>query len=305
MYGPHKSVFFQEVKTQLGPHEGPRCFLDCTFGGGGHSLDLLSLHDEHKVVALDQDEQAIENGKRLIEQQQLQKRLFLIQTNFENVLEAKIPMLDFIGAPGFDGIILDAGVSSHQFDTPERGFSFRFEAKLDMRMDQTNDHIKTAANLVNELDEQELTEIFQEYGEERYSQRIAQKIIEERQKSSIETTKDLENIIFHCYPKKQRFQKIHPATRVFQALRIAVNRELDVLKNVLPDLFTLLSPGGKLAVISFHSLEDRIVKHTFKQLARENPSFKILTKRPLIPTNEEIEHNSRARSAKMRVITKI
>ncbi len=203
----------------------------------------------------------------------------------------------------FAGILMDLGVSSHQFDKMERGFSFRADAPLDMRMNYMDPATPTAADLLNTLREDEIADIIFKYGEERLSRRIASKIVELRQKEKIATTGQIEDICFHAYPVKDRHRGIHPATRTFQALRIAVNSELTVLENTLPNLLPYLAEGGVLAVISFHSLEDRIVKHTFKEIVEKNifPAT-ILTKKPLTATDEELSQNSRSRSAKLRLL---
>jgi len=203
----------------------------------------------------------------------------------------------------FAGILMDLGVSSHQFDKMERGFSFRADAPLDMRMNYTDQSIPSAADLLNSLNETEIADIIYRYGEERLSRRIAAKILEKRKEKKIETTSELEDICFHAYPARERHGRIHPATRTFQALRIAVNQELTVLENTLPKLLPFLAPGGVLAVISFHSLEDRIVKHTFKDLM-ENQGIPatILTKKPITASDKELSENSRSRSAKLRLI---
>jgi 16S rRNA (cytosine1402-N4)-methyltransferase len=203
----------------------------------------------------------------------------------------------------FAGILMDLGVSSHQFDKMERGFSFRADAPLDMRMNYTDPGIPSAADLLNSLSETEIADIIYRYGEERLSRRIAAKIVEKRNEKKIETTSELEDICFHAYPARERHGRIHPATRTFQALRIAVNQELTVLENTLPKLLPFLAPGGVLAVISFHSLEDRIVKHTFKDLM-ENQGIPatILTKKPITASDKELSENSRSRSAKLRLI---
>jgi 16S rRNA (cytosine1402-N4)-methyltransferase len=206
----------------------------------------------------------------------------------------------------FAGILMDLGVSSHQFDKMERGFSFRADAPLDMRMNYGDPTIPTAADLLNTLSEKEIADIIFNYGEERLSRKIANRIVELRQKEKIATTGQIEDICFHSYPPKDRHGKIHPATRTFQALRIAVNEELHVLENTLPKLLPFLAEGGVLAVISFHSLEDRIVKHTFKEIVEKKdfPAI-ILTKKPLTATEEELLQNSRSRSAKLRLLQRV
>lgn len=201
------------------------------------------------------------------------------------------------------GILMDLGVSSHQFDKMERGFSFRADAPLDMRMNYGDPNTPTAADLLNSLSEKEIADLIFQYGEDRLSRKIAARICEQREKKKIETTGEIENICFHAYPPNQRHGGIHPATRTFQALRIAVNDELRVLENTLPKLLPYLAQGGVLAVISFHSLEDRIVKHTFKEIVeKEDFPATILTKKPLTATEEELSENSRSRSAKLRLL---
>jgi 16S rRNA (cytosine1402-N4)-methyltransferase len=203
----------------------------------------------------------------------------------------------------FAGILMDLGVSSHQFDKTERGFSFRGDAPLDMRMNYGDSNTPTAADLLNTLPEKEIADLLFAYGDERLSRRIAARICELRQTKKIETTGELEDICFHAYPAKDRHQKTHPATRSFQALRIAVNDELRVLEDTIPKLLPYLSEGGVLAIISFHSLEDRIVKHTFKELLeKQDFPVTILTKKPLTATDEELSENSRSRSAKLRLL---
>lgn len=274
-------------------------FADLTFGGGGHSFAIVELDETYKLIATDQDPDALNNGRAKIEEKNLTERIELLASNFSNfpkLMSEKYPEVEF------QGILMDLGVSSHQFDIPERGFSFKYDAPLDMRMNYDDDSMETAADICNTRTVEELEEIFRTYGEERFSRRIAEKVVEER---PVKTTKDLEDIIFHCYPKKMRFGKIHPATRCFQALRIAVNEELGVLTEVLPQLVNLLKPGGRLCVISFHSLEDRIVKRAFKEFRGKESPFKILTKKPITPSEKEIAANSRSRSAKLRVIERI
>ncbi len=274
-------------------------FLDLTFGAGGHSFALLEMG--HRVIALDQDPDAIEAGLKRIKNSPYGSKIELIKSNFSNFPE--IYQNRFKGE-FFQGILLDLGVSSHQFDKGERGFSFKVDAPLDMRMDRENPNLKTASDLINHLPEKDLADIIFNYGEERLSRKIARKIVEEREKKPILSTLELENIIFHCYPKSQRFKGVNPSTRTFQALRIAVNEELKVL-DVLQLLPSLLITNGKLLVISFHSLEDRIVKRTFKELEKGEIPCKILTKKPITPSKNEIDENLRSRSAKLRVIERL
>ncbi|MBT3235005.1 MAG: 16S rRNA (cytosine(1402)-N(4))-methyltransferase RsmH [Bdellovibrionales bacterium] len=303
-YSIHYSVLKQESLQYL-TNDGQNrdgWFLDLTFGGGGHSTAFLDGSQTCNVIAIDQDPEAIANGQKTVER--YTPRLQLLDMNFSEFstyYTSTLAPLE-IAPQGFQGILMDLGVSSHQFDSGERGFSFRYDSDLDMRMDCDNTEIPTAQELINTLAEEELISIFQQYGEERYARRIAQQIVEERSRTPITTTKQLENIAFHAYPKRFRHGKTHPATRIFQALRIVVNGELEHLKLVIPTLLPLLGPGGRLAIISFHSLEDRIVKRAFKELAPKGSAYTILTKKPQIPTEEEIKENSRSRSAKLRVL---
>ena len=295
-YTDHITVLKNEVIEFLeGQNQSDEpLYGDFTFGGGGHSFELLKNNPKCKVIGLDQDQQALNNAKEKYSEFIENGRLKLVHSNFSQVK-------DLFSENSFDGICLDLGVSNHQFSEGNRGFSFREEGPLDMRMDFTNDEISTAEDLVNELDADELIEIFQNYGEEKFAKRIAEKIIEGRREKRIETTKELENIIFHCYPRALRFKKTHPATRVFQALRIAVNDEMGVIKRGIAEFFHLLKPGARLAIISFHSIEDRIVKQNFVNLKDRG---KILTKKPMVPSEKEISSNPKSRSAKLRAIEK-
>jgi 16S rRNA (cytosine1402-N4)-methyltransferase len=306
-YTTHYSVLKRECLDYLvgSSSSTSGCFLDLTFGGGGHSSAILDSDPKFNMVAVDQDPEAIKNGQIVVKK--YYPRLQLLDMSFDqfpDYFHENRESMGLVPPDGFQGILMDLGVSSHHFDSGERGFSFRYDSQLDMRMDCDNDCIPTAAELVNNLSVEELTEIFTNYGEERYAKRIAEYIAEERGKNPIVQTSQLENIAFHAYPKRYRHGKTHPATRIFQALRIAVNRELEQLEQVVPRLAPLLATGGRLAIISFHSLEDRIAKLKFKELARQGDDFSILTKKPLIPTDQEIKENSRSRSAKLRVLEK-
>lgn len=276
----HIPVLSQEVIEGLALRAGGH-YLDATVGGGGHSRLILEALPDVRVTALDQDEQAIAAAQQKLAD--FGDRAQFHATNFADY------------APGdqlFDGILADLGVSSAQFDIPERGFSFRHEAALDMRMDQRQD--LTAADLVNTWEEVKIADVIYRYGEERLSRQIARRIVERR---PFETTTALSDTIFHAVPRSYRYGRIHPATRTFQALRIAVNRELQVLETFLSKAPHWLNPGGRLVIISFHSLEDRIVKHTLK----ESPDLKVWTKKPIIAREEELKVNGRSRSAKLRV----
>ncbi len=303
-YGEHVSVLKDEVVEAFNENLLDNdCIVDLTFGAGGHTTAFASLDKPTRVISFDQDPDALKNGYAYLEKNNLHQ-VNLVDSNFEkfpdffndNKIELKIES-------GVKGILMDLGVSSHHFDDRTRGFSFRGDADLDMRMN--NREGLSAKDIVNDFEEEVLAMIFKDYGEERFADRIAAEIAEKRSAAPIETTKDLENIIFHCYPKKMRFGKTNPSTRCFQALRIAVNRELEILSDIIPRLIDPLAHHGKLAIISFHSLEDRIVKHAFKALAKQRTDVKILTKKPIIPTISEIKLNPRSRSAKLRFIERI
>lgn len=302
-YLKHYSVMLKESleALELGSKaSGSLVFADLTFGAGGHTFALSDHITGSTVYAVDQDPDALKNGEENIVRRGKEGSVNLLPMNFlefpdwceKNQMQQK-----------FGGILMDLGVSSHQFDKMERGFSFRADAPLDMRMNHGDSLKPTAADLLNSLSEKEIADLLFTYGEERLSRRIAAKICELRQTKKIETTSEIEDICFHAYPAKDRHQKTHPATRSFQALRIAVNDELRVLEDTIPKLLPYLAEGGVLAIISFHSLEDRIVKHTFKELL-ENQDFPvtILTKKPLTATDEELSENSRSRSAKLRLL---
>lgn len=305
-YLSHYSVMLKECldALELGSKDsGSLIFADLTFGAGGHTFALSDRVSGSTVYSTDQDPDALKNGAANIQSRGLTGRVNLLSMNFndfpawaqKNQMEGK-----------FAGILMDLGVSSHQFDKMERGFSFRADAPLDMRMNYGDDSIPTAADLLNTMDEKDIADMIFNYGEERLSRKIAAWICELRAKEKIATTGQIEEICFRAYPAHQRHKGIHPATRTFQALRIAVNDELRVLENTLPKLLPLLAPGGVLAVISFHSLEDRITKKTFKELMEihEIP-VKILTKRPMTASDEELSENSRSRSAKLRLLQRV
>jgi 16S rRNA (cytosine1402-N4)-methyltransferase len=275
----HIPVLSQEIITGLGIVPGG-CYLDATTGGGGHSELILQAAPEVKLVALDRDLQALNAAQNRLEP--YTDRVEFWHGNYADY--------DPLGRK-FDGIIADLGVSSVQLDLADRGFSFRQEAPLDMRMDRTQP--TTAADIVNHTDEVELARIIYTYGEERLSRRIARAIVAQR---PFETTTQLADIISGAVPKSYRYGRIHPATRTFQALRIAVNEELSSLEKFLDRAPTWLKIGGKIGLISFHSLEDRIVKHRL----RENEILKVITKKPIIAQPEELDNNPRSRSAKLR-----
>ncbi|MGB3787605.1 MAG: 16S rRNA (cytosine(1402)-N(4))-methyltransferase RsmH [Phormidesmis sp.] len=276
----HVPVLSQQVLEELQVKDGGR-YLDATVGGAGHSELILKAAQNVELVALDQDLQALAAAKERL--QGWGDRVSFIHTNFSRYEP---------GALKFDGILADIGVSSTQLDQAQRGFSFRAEAPLDMRMDSTQS--LTAEEIVNYWDEKAIADTIYEYGEERLSRRIARRIVDKRPFS---TTTELAWEVAGAYPAKARHGRIHPATRTFQALRIAVNGELDVLKELLSKAPDWLNPGGRLAIISFHSLEDRIVKYAY----RGDERLQIVTKKPLVATDEEVAGNARSRSAKLRV----
>ena len=306
----HLSVLPDEVIRFLEPANG-KTYLDGTLGGGGHAALILEKASEALLIGIDRDRAALAAaGERLAI---YGERIRLLHGDFAGVAG----LLNSLGIPALDGFILDLGVSSHQLDTRERGFSFQQDAPLDMRMDTSSG--KTAADLVNELSEQELERIISEYGEERWAKRIASFIVKERTESLITTTFRLVDIIKGAVPKAKWDERIHPATRTFQALRIAVNSELESLEKGMRAALDLLKPGGRGVIISFHSLEDRIVKHIFREYAGgctcprqmpvcvcgNQPRVKVLTSRPVTAAQEEINDNPRARSAKLRAVEKL
>ena len=282
----HISVLSQELLAGLKVISTGQ-YLDATVGGGGHSELILSAAPKVKVIAIDRDQNAIAAAKVRLSQYYPQQIQFW-QGNYADYQ----PPQDLL----FDGIIADLGVSSPQLDTPERGFSFRHTAPLDMRMDCTQS--LTAAEIINHWQERQLADLFFQYGEERFSRRIARQIVRER---PFQNTTDLASAIARAVPAKYRYGKINPATRVFQALRIAVNEELQSLERFLACAPYWLKPEGVIAIISFHSLEDRLVKHGF----RNCELLKVLTKKPIIAGAEEQKLNARSRSAKLRLAQKM
>lgn len=306
----HLSVLPDEVISFLNPTDG-KTYLDGTLGGGGHSALILEKAPKALLIGIDRDQAALAAaGVRLAPHGD---QVRLLHGDFADVAG----LLGSIGITALDGFILDLGVSSHQLDTRERGFSFQQDAPLDMRMDTGSG--ATAADLVNGLPETELERIIGEYGEERWAKRIALFIVKERAESPITTTFRLVDIIKGAVPKAKWDERIHPATRTFQALRIAVNTELESLEKGMRAAVDLLKPGGRGVIISFHSLEDRIVKHIFREyvggctcprqlpvcVCGNQPRVRILTSRPVSAKEAETDENPRARSAKLRAIEKL
>lgn len=306
----HISVLLNEVLDGLSI-KPDGIYVDGTLGGAGHSLEIVKRLRNGKLIGIDQDPAALEKSKEVLAD--YMDRVILIHSNYSGIKR----VLREIGFDKVDGILLDLGVSSHQLDTEERGFSHNKDAPLDMRMDTTGGF--TAWDVVNTYSEGELEKILLEYGEEKWARRIAQFIVNERQEKTIDTTFELVSVIKKAIPKKVRMEGHHPAKKTFQAIRIEVNRELEVLTGAITDMVECLNPGGRLAIITFHSLEDRIVKEAFKELYKDcicppelpkcvcdkRREIDIITRKPLTPSKEELEYNPRSRSAKLRVAERI
>ena len=300
----HVPVLLNEVLSYLNCRKGG-VYIDCTLGGGGHSKAILSnIYPHCMLIGIDQDIEAIDVAKKDLEN--YSNRIKFVNNNFKNLND----VLSKLKIDKVSGIIFDLGVSFYQLKKRERGFSFKEDSHLDMRMDKKQKF--NADFLVNTYSENDLINLFEKYGEERFSKRIARKIVTERKNEAITTTKQLSDLIIRTLPKtKKRITwRIHPATRVFQAIRIEVNQELDALEKGLKQAIDVLEEKGRICVISYHSLEDRIVKILFKETAREGlglekHKIKILTKKPIRPSLEEIKENPRARSAKLRAAEKI
>lgn len=306
----HTSVLLEETIEGLNIKPGG-VYVDGTLGGGGHSWEIArKLGKGGRLIGIDQDEAAIlAAGERLSE---FGESVSIVRSNYRNTKAVLFSM----GITGMDGMMLDLGVSSYQLDTQERGFSYRFDTPLDMRMDMRQS--LTAKEIVNHYEEMELFRVIRDYGEEKFAKNIAKHIVIERQKKPIETTGELNAIIKASIPAKMRVEGGHPSKRTFQAIRIECNQELEVLKESLDELIDLLNPGGRLCIITFHSLEDRIVKSAFRQAANPctcPPSFpvcvcgkesrgKVITGKPILPGKKEQEENSRSKSAKLRIFEK-
>ena len=302
----HVPVLLAECLEALDLQDG-KIYVDATFGGGGHSKKILESGKNIKLFGVDQDPDSIEQSKKL--KDLFPEKFIMIKENFANIRTG----LALERIKKVDGILFDLGVSSHQINDPARGFSFRGDGDLNMRMDQ--DSQLTAADVVNTFSFEDLARIFREYGEEKEAARIANNIILERSKKEIKTTLQLSTIIENCIISKK---SIKAKARIFQALRIYINKEMEVLKTALNDSIKILNPGGKIVVISYHSLEDRIVKNIFRYEAKScicPPEFpqcvcdkvstlKIISRKPIVPTLSEIENNPRARSAKLRIAQK-
>ena len=304
----HRSVLLDEVLALLGTENGGK-FVDATLGLGGHTEAILASSDSTTVIGIDQDRKAIAMAEKRLER--FGSRFKSVHANFSGIGSV-------VEKESIDGIIADLGVSSMQLDDESRGFSFRFDAPLDMRMNP-DEEIETAAELLARIDEEDLANIIYQYGEERQSRKIARRIIENRKRGEpIQTTRELAGLLERVV-KRSKNDKIHPATRTFQALRIAVNGELEIIEQFLMDSIDVLTTGGVLAVITFHSLEDRMVKHAFQRLNGKcicppripicvcgaAKTVEILTRKPVIPTDDEQRENPRSRSAKLRAVKKL
>lgn len=303
----HKSVLLMETIDSLAIRPDG-VYVDGTLGGGGHALEVCRrLGEKGRLIGIDQDADAIRAAtERLLP---FQETVTIVRNNYENIAE----VLAELGIGKVDGIYLDLGVSSYQLDTAERGFTYREDAPLDMRMDQRNS--QTAADIVNTYSESDLYRIIRDYGEDRFAKNIAKHIVRNRQDKPFETTGELIETIKAAIPAKIRATGGHPAKRTFQAIRIELNHELDVLNRSIDTMIDLLNPGGRLSIITFHSLEDRIVKTRFR--TNENPCIcppgfpvcmcgkkskgVVVTRKPIVPTEDEIENNKRAKSSKLRV----
>jgi S-adenosyl-methyltransferase mraW len=306
----HKSVLLNEIIKNLSIKEDGT-YVDATLGGAGHALEVCRrLSEKGHFIGIDQDEDAIESSKLRLKD--YMDRVDIVKSNYVNIKN----ILESLNVDRVDGIYIDLGVSSYQLDNAERGFSYRFDSALDMRMDKSLDI--TAQDIVNDYSEQELYRIIKNYGEDIFAKNIAKHIVIARKEKRIESGLELVEIIKRAIPKKFQITSGHPAKRTFQAIRIELNKELEVLENSLETMIDLLKPNGRLLVISFHSLEDRIVKNIFKRC--ENPCTcpknfpvcvcgnkskgKVLMRKPILPSEEESEANPRAKSAKLRIFVK-
>ncbi len=308
----HTSVLLYECIEALHIRDG-FTYVDCTTGGGGHSLEIAKRLGEHsRLICLDRDQDALTAAKERLKD--FSDKITFVHTNFEDLENVLASLkIDNLG-----GVLADLGCSSYQFDTPERGFSYMHDAPLDMRMDAEGASL-TAYDVVNTYSQTDLKRILFEWGEEKFAPRIAAAIVEEREKSPIRTTAQLSEIIKSAIPAAARNGGPHPAKRSFQAIRIEVNHELDAISPAIHSAASHMAKTGRVAIISFHSLEDRIVKNTYAELAQgctcprefpvcvcgKKPTVRILTKKPILPSDEELEVNPRSRSAKLRVAEKV
>ncbi len=306
----HISVLLNESIEGLNIKEDG-IYVDGTLGGAGHSSEIVKRLKSGKLIGIDQDQNALNKAQKVLEK--YMDKVILVHNNYVNIDK----VLEELGIEKVDGILLDLGVSSHQLDEETRGFSHNKDAPLDMRMDETSQF--SAWDVVNSYSEKELDRIIWDYGEERWAKRIAKFIVEERKDKPIDTTLQLVSVIKKAIPKEVRKDGHHPGKKTFQAIRIEVNKELDVLSNSIPKMVSFLNPGGRIAIITFHSLEDRIVKESFRELYKDcicppelpkcicdkKREIEILTRKPILPSKEEIRLNPRSRSAKLRIAEKL
>ena len=303
----HVSVLLRETVDGLNVRPDGT-YVDATLGGGGHAYEVCSrLGGKGRFIGIDQDADAIEAAGRRLEG--FGEKVTIIRSNYRDMK----PELHRIGIDSVDGIVLDLGVSSYQLDTAERGFSYRVDAPLDMRMDRRQK--MTARDIVNGYSESELYRVIRDYGEDRFAKNIAKHIAAEREKHPIETTGQLNEVISRAIPMKIRKTSGHPSKRTFQAIRIELNHELDVLRDSLDEMIDMLNPGGRICIITFHSLEDRIVKSAFRKnedpcicpknfpvcVCGGTPKGRVVTRKPILPSEEEMASNSRSKSAKLRI----
>lgn len=292
----HVPVMLNEALEYLNPQEGG-IFLDGTLGAGGHAEAVLKkVGASGKFIGIDKDETALKLAREKLKE--FASQIYIFQDDFKNLKHiVHNQKINYV-----NGILLDLGISSMQLDDPCRGFSLRADGPLDMRMNQSGS--RSASDLVNTLSEQDISLILKNYGEERFHNRIARKLVSERSLRPITTTAELRQIVMKAIPSGRSYTRIHPATRTFQALRIAVNGELESLSNFFDEALDVLAVGGRMVVIAFHSLEDRLVKEKFRQWQKDNKA-RILTKKPIMPGDEEVESNPRARSARLRAIERV
>lgn len=306
----HVSVLLQECIDGLMVRPDG-IYVDGTLGGAGHGYEVCrKLSEKGRFIGIDQDDDAIAASTERLKE--FSDHVTIVKSNYEHIKS----VLDELEVSGVDGILLDLGVSSYQLDTAERGFSYMSDAPLDMRMDRSSP--MTAKDIVNTYEEDKLYQVIRVYGEERFAKSIARHIVQKRKEKEIETTGELVDIIRSSMPAKAKNGKGHPAKRTFQAIRIELNRELDVLQETLADMVSVLNPGGRLCIITFHSLEDRIVKNFFRDMEHpctcppdfpicvcgKEPQGKVITRKPILPGKEELQINSRSKSAKLRIFEK-
>lgn len=307
----HVSVLLEETIREL-DIKPDGIYVDGTLGGAGHATEVCKrLGDKGRFIGIDQDEVAIKTSSERLSQ--FGDKVTVVRSNYADILK----VVHDLGIEKVDGIVLDLGVSSYQLDTPERGFTYRENVKLDMRMDQRQE--LTARDIVNDYSEYDLYRIIRDYGEDKFAKNIAKHIVMNRQEKPIETTFELNEIIKNAIPMKVRKKGGHPSKKTYQAIRIELNKELDVLENTLNDMIDILNPGGRICIITFHSLEDRIVKSIFRKnenpctcppsfpvcMCGAKPKGRVVTRKPILPSDEEMEVNSRSKSAKLRVFERV